>query len=287
MPTRQPPSDSDNPTQGKPLDDEAAKLAAAHADKPASVDLEDLDDDDDEDLVAYTASEAAGAFATIWRFTWPHLRNYRTWLTFVGIGLFVETLFNVIMPLSLKFLIDDALGEEDFQALYTILIVLGAAGIITSIFAVWYERWDARLAAAVVSDVRSKLFDHVQNLPAAFFGRTKRGEILSRFSVDMAGYESSVKHFANGALLPFLELLAGIGLMIWLNWQLAAVALLIFPITLIGPRILTPKAVQANYEQKVNEAAILGVVQENIGAQMVVKAFGLQRRALEIGRAHV
>lgn len=280
MPTRQPPSDSDNPTQGKPLDDEAAKLAAAHADKPVSVDLEDLDDDDDEDLVAYTASEAAGAFATIWRFTWPHLRNYRTWLTFVGIGLFVETLFNVIMPLSLKFLIDDALGEEDFQALYTILIVLGAAGIITSIVAVWYERWDARLAAAVVSDVRSKLFDHVQNLPAAFFGRTKRGEILSRFSVDMAGYESSVKHFANGALLPFLELLAGIGLMIWLNWQLAAVALLIFPITLIGPRILTPKAVQANYEQKVNEAAILGVVQENIGAQMVVKAFGLQRRAL-------
>ena len=59
----------------------------------------------------------------------------------------VETLFNVIMPLSLKFLIDDALGEEDFQALYKILGVLAVAGIITSIIAVWYERWDARLAA--------------------------------------------------------------------------------------------------------------------------------------------
>ena len=59
----------------------------------------------------------------------------------------VETLFNVIMPLSLKFLIDDALGEEDFQALYKILGVLAVAGIITSIVAVWYERWDARLAA--------------------------------------------------------------------------------------------------------------------------------------------
>jgi ATP-binding cassette subfamily B protein len=189
-------------------------------------------------------------------------------------------LFNVIMPLSLKYLIDDALGEEDFQALYTILSVLAAAGVITSIVAVWYERWDARLASAVISDIRLRLFDHVQNLPAAFFGRTKRGEILSRFSVDMAGYESSIKSFANSALLPFFELIAGIGLMIWLNWQLAAVALLVFPITLIGPRLLTPKAVQANYEQKVNESAILGVVQENIGAQMVVKAFGLQRKAL-------
>lgn len=280
MPTKQPPSENDKTVTGKPLDDEAARLAAAQADMPAPPDLDDLDDDDDdEDLVAFTASEAAGAFATVWRFTWPHMRQYKTWLTFVGIGLFIETLFNVIMPLSLKYLIDDALGEEDFQALYLILTVLAVAGIITSIVAVWYERWDARLAAAVISDVRSRMFAHVQNLPAAFFGRTKRGEILSRFSVDMAGYESSVKHVANSAALPFMELIAGIGLMIWLNWQLAAVALLVFPITLIGPRILTPKAVQANYEQKVNEAAILGVVQENVAAQMVVKAFGLQRKA--------
>ncbi|HEY0235182.1 MAG TPA: ABC transporter ATP-binding protein, partial [Afipia sp.] len=55
---------------------------------------------------------------------------------------------------------------------------------------------------------------------------------------------------------------------------------LVFPVTLIGPRILTPKAVQANYDQKVSEASILGVVQENIATQMVVKAFGLQRGAL-------
>jgi ATP-binding cassette subfamily B protein len=280
MPTRPPTSDTDKPAPGKPLDDEAAGLAAAQADMPVPPELDDIDDDDDdEDLVAYTASEAAGAFATVWRFTKPHLKNYKAAAAFVAVGLFIETLFNVIMPLSLKYLIDDALGEEDFQALTTILTVLAVAGIITSIVAVWYERWDARLAASVISDVRARLFEHVQNLPAAFFGRTKRGEILSRFSVDMAGYESSVKHFANSAALPFLELIAGIGLMIWLNWQLAAVALLVFPITLIGPRILTPKAVQANYEQKVNESAILGVVQENVAAQMVVKAFGLQRKA--------
>ena len=75
-------------------------------------------------------------------------------------------------------------------------------------------------------------------------------------------------------------MIAGIILMLFLNWQLAAVALLVFPITLIGPRILTPKAVQANYEQKLNELALLGMVQENVAAQAVVKAFSLQRRTL-------
>jgi ATP-binding cassette subfamily B protein len=259
----------------------------AIGDKPLPPDDEDKDDDEaldldedeeDEDLVVFTAKEAAGALATIYAFVKPYLKNYKKILTFVGLGVVVETLFNVFMPLSLKFLIDDALGEEDFQALYVILGVLAAAGIFTSIVAVWYERWDARLAASIIADVRANLFEHVQNLPAGYFARTKRGEILSRFSIDLSAFEGSIKSFANSAALPFLELIAGIILMLFLNWQLAAVALLVFPITLIGPRILTPKAVQANYEQKLNESSLLGMVQENIAAQAVVKAFSLQRR---------
>ena len=258
-------------------DKPAAPSPSEAEDEDDDVEL-DIDDEDDEDLVVFTAKEAAGALATIYAFVKPYLKNYKKILTFVGLGVLVETLFNVFMPLSLKFLIDDALGEEDFQALYVILGVLAAAGIFTSIVAVWYERWDARLAASIIADVRARLFEHVQNLPTAYFARTKRGEILSRFSIDLSAFEGSIKSFANSAALPFLELIAGIILMLFLNWQLAAVALLVFPITLIGPRILTPKAVQANYEQKLNESAVLGMVQENIAAQAVVKAFSLQRR---------
>ena len=286
------PPSSDDPKLASGEDPELEKKLAAAAgpgappagDKGDDKDKEDDDelklddDDDDEDLVVFTAKEAAGAMATIYGFVSPYLGNYKKLLLFVGFGVIVETLFNVIMPLSLKFLIDDALGEEDFQALYMILGVLAVAGILTSIIAVWYERHDARLAASVIADVRSNLFEHVQNLPASYFARTKRGEILSRFSIDLSAFENSVKTFANSACLPFLELIAGIILMLFLNWQLAAIALLVFPITLIGPRILTPKAVQANYEQKLNESALLGTVQENVAAQAVIKAFSLQRR---------
>src|SRR5260370_38387237 len=185
-------------------------------------------------------------------------------LACVSLGVLIETLFNGFMPLRLKFLIDDALGEEDFQALYTILGVLAVAGIVTSIVAVWYERWDAKLAASLISDVRKRLFEHVQNLPSAFFARTKRGEILSRFSVDLSAFEGSVKSFANSAALPFLELIAGIVLMLFLNSQLAPVALLVLPITLLGPRVPHANAVQANHGQKLNESTPLGMVQENI-----------------------
>jgi ATP-binding cassette, subfamily B, bacterial len=261
----------DKPASLPPVDDEDDG-------EEGDDELELDDDEDDEDLVIFTAKEAAGALATVYGFVTPLLSNYKKIIALVGLGVLVETLFNVIMPLSLKFLIDDALGEEDFQALVKILSVLAVAGIFTSIVAIWYERWDARLAASLISDVRTRLFEHLQNLPAAYFARTKRGEILSRFSVDMSAFEGSVKSFANSAALPFFELIAGIILMLFLNWQLAAVALLVFPITLIGPRIITPKAVLANYEQKLNESSLLGVVQENIAAQAVIKAFSLQRR---------
>src|SRR5205807_3239042 len=159
-------------------------------DEDDEIDLED--EDEDEDLVVFTAKEAAGALATIYRFIQPLLTNYKKIIAFVSLGVLVETLFNVIMPLSLKFLIDDALGEEDFQALYKILGVLAVAGIVTSIIAVWYERWDARLAAGIIADVRSNLFEHVQKLPASYFAKTKRGEILSRFSIDLSAFEGSV-----------------------------------------------------------------------------------------------
>ena len=147
--------------------------AVTAADKPAPSDDDDeredeeleleIDDEEDEDLVVFTAQEAAGALATIYAFVTPHLANYKKMLVFVSLGVVVETLFNVIMPLSLKFLIDDALGEEDFLALYKILGVLAAAGIFTSIVAVWYEKWNARLSAGIIADVRTRLFDHVQN----------------------------------------------------------------------------------------------------------------------------
>lgn len=268
------------PSTKPPAIEKVAKARPAVDDDDEDEDDDELDDDDDEELVVFTAREAAGAFGTVYRFTRPFVGKYRKLLGFVGFGVLVETLFNVFMPLSLKYLIDDALGEEDFDALFKILSVLAVAGIVTSIVAIWYERWDAKLAASIITDVRSHLFDHVQDLPSAYFARTKRGEILSRFSIDLSSFETAIKSFANSALLPFLELIAGIVLMLYLNWQLAAVALLIFPITLIGPRILTPKAVQANYDQKLSEASVLGMVQENIAAQAVIKAFSLQRRTM-------
>ena len=243
-------------------------------------DDEDEDDDEEDDLpVNYTAKEAIGAFATLYRFVRPFLPPHKKGLILVGIGLLVETAFNVMMPLALKYLVDEVFEEGDRSQLVWILTVLGVAGLITSIVAIWYEWQDAKVSSAITADVRKSLFDHVQTLPHAYYGRTKKGEILSRFSNDMVTFEESVVHVANWGILPLLELIAGLVLLLFLNWQLGLVACLIFPLLLIGPRILTPRAVNSSYDLKRAQAGELAVVQENIGAQTVVKAFSLQKIA--------
>ncbi|MGL4324237.1 MAG: ABC transporter transmembrane domain-containing protein, partial [Beijerinckiaceae bacterium] len=241
-------------------------------------DDEDEDDEDDEDLpVTYSAKEAIGAFATLFNFVRPYLPAHKKGLILVGIGLLVETAFNVLMPLALKYLVDEVFEEGDRSQLIWILAVLGIAGLITSIVAIWYEWQDAKVSSAITADVRKNLFDHVQTLPHSFYARTKKGEILSRFSNDMITFEESVVHVANWGILPLLELLAGLVLLLVLNWKLGLVACLIFPLLLIGPRLITPRAVNASYDLKRAQAGELAVVQENIGAQTVVKAFSLQK----------
>lgn len=258
-----------------------ALSGAAAADDDEDEDDDDEDDEEEEDdedhdgPVVYTAGEAAGALRGVLSFTWPHLGPHRLGIALVGLGLLVEMAFNVLMPLSLKYLLDEVFEDKDRSELIFILSVLGIAGIVTSVVAIWYEWIDAKVTAAITTDVRRSLFEHIQKLPLSFYERHRRGEILSRFSNDMTTYEESVIHFANWGALPLLELLAGIALLIYLNTELGLLALLIIPIALIGPRLLTPKAVAASYEVKRAQAGELGVVQENIGAQPVVKAFGL------------
>jgi len=248
-------------------------------------DEEDEDDDEDEEdeHPQFTAKEAMHAFTGLFRFTWPALRRYPKWLGIVVFGLLVETAFNVVFPLSLKFLIDDVLSSEatnQLQTLVKILVALGVFGVIVSCITIWYEYVDSLLMSNAMADIRSKLFEHLQTLSAGFYSRTKVGAITSRFGSDMGAVDEAMTHMVTWGLLPFFELLAGIVLMFFLNWQLALVAMLLFPIALIGPRLISGRAVDAAYQERRAAAGLVAMVTENISAQNVVKAFELRKTSV-------
>jgi ATP-binding cassette, subfamily B, bacterial len=258
-----------------------AALAQAEDEEEEEEEDGEEDEEEEEELPIYSATEAAGAFSSVFGFIKPFLGNHRKGLYLVLCGLLIETAFNVMMPISLKYLIDEVFEEGNRGELIWVLSVLAIAGISTSLVAIWYERQDAKVTSNIMADMRERLFIHIQNLPVSFYHKIKKGELLSRFSSDMSAVETTVIHGANWGVLPLLELVAGLALLFYLNWQLALVTLLIIPLTIVGPRLIAPYAQTASYDLKKKQAETLGVVQENISAQTVVKAFGLQKLSIK------
>jgi ATP-binding cassette subfamily B protein len=81
-------------------------------------------------------------------------------------------------------------------------------------------------------------------------------------------------------IVPLFDVIVSTILLFVLDWRLALAAMLIWPLCLVGPRILAPRASDASDRRKEDEADAVSTIQENIGAQAVVKAYGLEGLAL-------
>jgi ATP-binding cassette subfamily B protein len=246
----------------------------AHVDDAVENPVEDEDEAEDEDD-EINAAVAVGAFRQVAHFLRPYFAPYRTSLLLLVLGVAIETAYNTAFPLCLKYLIDEAIGEQDHAVLIWILAVMGGMWAVVSVVTIGYEYQNARLGSHLLGDVRCRLFIHLQLLTMGFYERAKVGEVLSRFSIDLRALDEVVMHCISWGILPLLEIVAGSVLLFVLSWPLALTAMLIFPLTFLGPRLLSPRALTCSYQQKQQEGTTLSVIQENVTAQPVVRAFSL------------
>src|SRR5204863_6886964 len=95
-------------------------------------------------------------------------------------------------PLIFKSLIDNAIPNKDETLL--VWLVLAAAALTLGQTAIGLvNRWLASLIGeGLIYDLRTRLYDHVQGMPLAFFTRTQTGSLLSRLSSDVLGAQQAV-----------------------------------------------------------------------------------------------
>jgi ATP-binding cassette, subfamily B, bacterial len=262
--------------------DEEAKAAKKKAEEEEEDDDDEEDDEDEEDDRAphvLDAAQTRNAIKITWQFLKPFLPAHKKGIRLIMVAILIETIYNTSFPLLLKVLIDDAINADDPRMLVIILSSMFALGFVSSIVMIWFEWLNADTGSSLIRDIRNRIFDHAQDLPVDYYHKTKTGVVLQRFSGDITQMEETINHGMQWGVLPFCELIAGFAVMFFLNWQLASIALLLIPIAIIGPRILAPKAVDASYSVKKNEAQALGVTQEVVTSMGVIKAFGLRGQA--------
>ncbi len=210
-----------------------------------------------------------------------HLMHFRLQSTLLAIALLLDVAYYIFLPLSLKFLIDRAITPQDVQAFYWIIGFLGVAFLIATASAISRDYLYGWLGANVLHSVRLRLFNHLQNLSMDFFGRARTGDVLARFSTDLSAVENALVIGMPGAFLAVFAILGSCTVMFILEWKLSLLMFLALPFCIIGPRIIGPKALRRGIELRREQASMGDLVQENLNAQKVVKAFSLRDSAVE------
>src|SRR5438067_2011946 len=194
----------------------------------------------------------------------PFVRPHRRLLVPIALGLLVDAGFDGFWPYGFKLLIDDALVPHDSHVLVLVLAALGVGVLVASVVQVGYDFLYARFCASVLADLRLAMFDRLQQLSLDFYARGQLGDVLSRFSGDLVAVENAIVSALPWAAKPALDVFASTALLFVLDWRLAAGAMLVLPVALLGPRYFAPRAVSASYAKKQLEAGALSIVQESV-----------------------
>jgi len=202
-------------------------------------------------------------------------RPFTAQILLISAILLLEMGFSASVPISFKFLIDRALIGREQAWLYGILAGLAAAAVVISAVGFRRDYMYARVVAKLLENLRSLLFDRIQSQDMRFFSQTSSGEILVCFSGHLAAVENALTAAVPWGVLPALEICSSMVLLFCLDWRLASAAMLVFPMTLMGPRAISPRATRTSYERREDEGSVVSTVQENLAARPVVIAFGL------------
>lgn len=221
------------------------------------------------------------SIGTLLKHLFRYIRPYWPLTLVLMGGLLIETGFDTFMKLSSKILIDEAIVPQKYGLLILILCLLGMGVVISSACSLGCDYLWAKFGSRVMNGIRHEIFQHLQQLSMNFYARSQVGDLVTRFSTDLSSVECGLVIALPAGLLAIGGILFSAVFLFQMEWRLALIVVSGLPFCFLGPKLLGPKAVGADYRYKQEEARIASLVQENIYAQPVVKAFGLQGRAVE------
>jgi len=207
-------------------------------------------------------------------------RGQRGAVIAIAAALFLESAFGVFVPVAFGRLIDEVIPQRDTGGLTVLLVILGVGAVIVAAGGVFRDYLYARVQSGVLRDMRVGMFAHLQRLSLDYFARTHPGDILTRFSGDVATLDNALMAAPPWVLLPLFDVALATAVLFWLDWRLALVAMLIWPAAFVGPRVFGTRAMQASDARKRDEADALSAVHENVAAQPTVRVFLLANNAL-------
>ncbi|MEZ4713408.1 MAG: ATP-binding cassette domain-containing protein [Caldilineaceae bacterium] len=199
----------------------------------------------------------------------------------------IYLLFKTYVALTGRTLIDSLQANGRVENLGFLLTTL-AVGFVVAYGARLRAEWlIAHYSVQILNHLRVRMFTHLQHLSQRFYSRTPIGNILARFASDVAEIERTAGSKLRDTALDLMEILYNFPVIFYLDWRLACLALVMLALmTLLFSRLIPP-ATAASYQLKGGEASVTNQLQENIRAQAVIRAFGLENQMLNRFEAQI
>jgi ABC-type multidrug transport system fused ATPase/permease subunit len=206
------------------------------------------------------------------------LRPYRGRTILMFVALVAGTAASLAPPPLAKLAIDNGIVPGDTATLNLVVVAFIASALVywgATYAQTYLVGW---VGQRVLQDLRIQLFAHLQSLSISFYSRRQAGVLISRLTNDIQALDQLV---SDGIVTLFgasLTLVGTAAILVVLDWQLALLTFLVFPVLGIGSfafRIISADAYRATREKV---AQITAYLQETLSGVRVVRVFAQEPR---------
>lgn len=129
----------------------------------------------------------------------------------------------------------------------------------------------------IVADMRNTLYDRIQMQSLSFFTKNPTGILMSRITNDVGYIQGTVSEAVTSLLKDSFTLLGLVFVIFYRDWQLAIIAMFVFPLTIYPIAKFGQKMRKVATRTQVTWGSLATILQETISGTRIVKAFGMER----------
>ncbi len=209
------------------------------------------------------------------------IRPYSLYLVLSLAFAVLSTALTLYVPILVGDAIDYVVGPQqvDFAAVWRLLVQILLLTGVTALAQWLMNLCNNKITYHVVTDLRIRAFERLQILPLRYLDAQAHGDMISRMITD-------VDQFSEGLLMGFSQFFTGmvtiigtIAFMLTVNVKITLVVVLVTPVSLLVARFIAWRTYSMFQQQSQVRGRMTALVEEMVGGQKVVKAFGYEQEA--------
>lgn len=214
----------------------------------------------------------AGTTKRILKFAMP----YAGLLAFFLVLIVFDAGIGVANPLIYRAIIDNGILDNNAKLVIDLAVLVGGLAIIDAGLGLAESYLASKIGNAIVLSMRTKLFEHIQRMPLAFFTRTQTGALVSRLNTDVTGAQSAFTDILSNVIGNLITVVLVLAAMFFLSWQITLASLILLPLFIFPARTIGRKLQQITRESYDLTAAMNSTMYErfNVAGAQLAKLFG-------------